>query len=196
MTDLIHAERYRRMHTDAAAGVTTERDRFAAFVAAARPSVVRLLHELGRTWGGIELESARSVPPRSLVARLLGPDGREHAGRGYRIQTMGGPFSRGNDITLSLGYLFRRNGQLVLDYRRGLEAGGLRISTGYEDSVGGYFRLAATRPHLPEYNKVFFSFVALREALGYEWERGTFVGLYEHYIPLHDTYPASTGDGR
>lgn len=191
MTNLTNAEYRRRMRAQSAASVVTERDRFAAFLAAARPSVERLLDDTGRAWGGVDLETAQSIPERSLASRLLGPDVRENAGKGYRIQIMGGPFSRRNNFTLSLGYLFRRNGQLVLDYRQGLEAGGLRVGIGYEDSMGGYFRLAATRPHLPEYNKVFFSFETLQEALAYEWERGTFVAPFEHYTSFHDTYPTA-----
>ena len=187
MSDLQQAEAGRRRAIQTAAGQSTEQERFAWFLAQTAPQVVALMHEVGRAWGGVPVGSV--IDRRSLAARVLGPPPRDLVRRGYEITTLNGPFSRGNDLILSLGYLQRQDGRTVLGYRRGLEAGGLRISVGYEDATGGYFTLSATRPFLGPYYRHFYRLDVLCEALAYEWQQGTFVGPYEHYTPFHHTYP-------
>lgn len=193
MSELLRAEHRRRQARAANALRDTEQDRFAWFLAGARLEVVAALHTLGQSWGAVDIERL-ALPRRSLGARLLGAAPPGVIGKGYRVTVQDESDCRGNLHCLALGWIVRECGRYRLDYRPGLEAGGLSITIEYEDRTGGYFILSATRPCLPAYYRTFYTLGALWAALAYEWEQGTFVGPYAHYIPFHlhtETLPAA-----
>ncbi len=193
MSELLRAEHRRRQARAVASTRSTEQERFAWFLARAGPEVATLLHETGRAWGAVDFEQF-ALPQRSLGARLLGAAPPGVIGKGYRVTILDGPGCQGERFCLALGWIVRENGRVGLDDRPGLEAGGLSITVGYEDHTGGCFTLSATRPNLPAYYRIFYTLAALRMALVYEWERGTFVGPYAPCIPFHlhaDALPAA-----
>lgn len=154
------------------------------FVDTYRPHVLHLLHDIGRAWGGVDVNNPPPEVPRTLLERMFGPSPRTYS-KGYRVYPMGagmfgGAGRCGNDFCLELGLVQVRNGHLSLRYEVGRESGGLRISMAYHpsDNPPGSFWVSSTRLFLPPYVRQFFDFELLRWTVAEEWAKGTFVGPY------------------
>jgi hypothetical protein len=156
-----------------------------------RPVVYRLLHEVGRTWGAIDLDHPPQAPPRSVLERMLSPAPHRIA-RAYQIAEPVGAFPTPDqaDIYLTLGLAAWNGQQWEMANQPGIESGGFRISLyfDYQEVPGGSFVLASTRPFLSAYLCMFTDFAALQDALVEAWTMGLFTGPYSVYMPSHETW--------
>lgn len=153
-----------------------------AFIETYKPLVIAMLREIGWAWGGIDVDNPPPPPnSRTWVDMLLGPPPPQYVQQAFRVYELGGPFSRGNNVCISFGLLeVGSDGGLSVGYKKGEDAGGLRVSLVYnpDETPPEGFLLAANSHHLPAYLSHFPTLDDVHTAVQTEWPKGTFLGPY------------------